>query len=289
MTTATPYQEALSWFGLREDPFARDDGARFFFPAEPHEETITHCMRAIGQQIGIALVTGGAGAGKSMVVRELKNRLDAVGGGRRFVTHLADGEAQGRPPNALLRDLGATLGIRRRTPNYRLFDAVEREAWRLLNAGTATVLLIDRAEELEEPLLGALVHLFNLVSPRADRFLLRIVLFARPTFLRTLRAPGHEALKIRMVFGVPALGPMSRGALGSLIEHRLRVAGGPDALFGKEVLDLLHAESGGVPGRALTLAAHSLEQGFGGRERAIGRAHVVRAAAVADLCPTRVA
>ena len=117
------------------------------------------------------------------------------------------------------------------------------------------------------------------MTPDASRFLLRIVMFAHTSVLDTLHKAKHEALLSRITFGSSSLGPLAEHDLAGLVAHRLAAADGRPGLFTSEALAALRVASGGLPGRALPLAAAALLKAYESRERTVSAASVQRAAA----------
>jgi general secretion pathway protein A len=282
----SPSAQALAQYGLRENPFSPEVDPRFYCPLGEHEAVLAHCDRTVRQQTGLGFIAGPPGTGKSMLARRLHQCLEERAGGG-FLAYLVDGATLGRSSQALLRGLAEHLGAPRRTPNYRLYEAIEREAVRLLENQRTAVLVIDRAECLEPALLETLVLLWNLVTRDASRFLVRIVLFARPSLLDTIREAKHDALRSRIAFGAPRLGPLARGPLARLLEHRVAVAGGPEGLFASGALERLHEASGGIPARALAVAEGALERGSATGESVISARSVEAAGVVSASIGTR--
>jgi type II secretory pathway predicted ATPase ExeA len=260
--------ESLGWFGLAENPFAADD-ERFYARVTPHERAVRDCLQTVTQQIGMGLVLGAPGAGKSMVASRLEAVLVRDGAARQFLPYRVDGGRLGTTSDRLLRGLCAALGASKRVPAYKLYDTIEANALKLFEAGRVPVLLIDRAEALEREVLQSLVFLWNLVTPCASHFLVRIVLFARPTLVGRLDAPRFAALRSRITLTTPELPALDEASMAAVVVERVAAAGGPSDLFDAAALRALHADSRGNPGAALRLATRSLETAFARRERTV--------------------
>ena len=261
--------ESLGWFGLAEDPFIGVDDERFYARVAPHERAVKDCLQTVTQQIGMGLVLGAPGAGKSMVAARLEAVLARDGSARQFLPHLVDGGKLGTSSDRLLRGLCTALGERKRVAGYKLYDTIESNALRLFETGRVPVLLIDRAETLEREVLQSLVFLWNLVTPCASHFLVRIVLFARPTLVGRLDASRYAALRSRITLTTPELPALDEGSIAAVVAHRVAAAGGPENLFDADALRALHADSRGNPGAALRLAIRSLQTAFARRERTV--------------------
>jgi type II secretory pathway predicted ATPase ExeA len=262
--------EVLTWFGLREDPFAPDPDARFYFPLPAFEKAVEHCVRAIVIQAGMPLIHGAEGTGKSMLAARLRARLAEGASGMTFVTHVIDGSQHSRSSTPALRELSLALGGQRTVPNYRLYDEIERRATRFLETGTCVVVFLERAELFRDDMLRTVLFLWNLVTRDGSQFLVRLVAFGRPDYLRTLEKTKYANIRSRTVFGAPALRPFTEEELAAVLRHRVIAAGGPDDLLAEETVLRLHEATGGNPGLALAEAA-----------RALTRAHSARATVVA--------
>jgi len=67
----------LSFYNLREFPFAITCDDRFFYESTVHAEALANMMYTVQQRKGMVLITGEVGAGKTFVGNMLGSRLGA--------------------------------------------------------------------------------------------------------------------------------------------------------------------------------------------------------------------
>ena len=68
--------EHLEHFGLSRDPFSNDPQLSVYFESAEHASAERRVRRSVTQQKGLCVLSGPAGAGKSMVVRHLLDSLE---------------------------------------------------------------------------------------------------------------------------------------------------------------------------------------------------------------------
>src|SRR5262249_26211659 len=112
-------------------------------------------------------------------------------------------------------------------------------------AGRNVLLVIDEAQNLSLGALEELRMLSNLETEKSK--LLQIILVGQPNLRDKLASPELEQLRQRMTVSYH-LPPLDAGETGRYINHRLhRAALGAPPEFPREVTDLVHARSRGVP------------------------------------------
>jgi len=72
-----------SYWGLTESPFANRQDVRWFHESPVHEEALARLFYVIEQRRGLGLLTGGSGAGKSLLLKVIGHQV------RRTRRHLA--------------------------------------------------------------------------------------------------------------------------------------------------------------------------------------------------------
>src|SRR5690349_3429845 len=60
-----------SFYGLSEKPFSISPDPRFFFLSSQHKEALAKCQYAIEQRMGLAVIYGDIGTGKTTIARRL--------------------------------------------------------------------------------------------------------------------------------------------------------------------------------------------------------------------------
>ena len=60
-----------AYFGLKEAPFSLSPDPRFIFLTRQHQEPLVKCQYAIAQKMGVSIIYGDIGAGKTSLARRL--------------------------------------------------------------------------------------------------------------------------------------------------------------------------------------------------------------------------
>jgi general secretion pathway protein A len=246
------------WFGLRENPFRDNARADYYFPLSSHERAVEHCIRSVVNQTGMPLIHGPEGTGKSMLGTVLRARFAEGTSGLTFKTHVIDGSVHSRSSTPALRELSLALGGKKATPNYRLYDEIETLSTARLESGGCVVVLLERAELFQDDMMRMVLFLWNLVTRDGSQFLVRLIAFGRPDYLRTLEKTKYANIRSRTVFGAPGLKAFTLEELASVIRHRFSVAGGSGDAFDDDALAEVHRISAGNPRRALAVASRAL-------------------------------
>lgn len=63
------------YFRLQEYPFENTPDPRFYFNSHSHREALANMVYGVREAKGLILVTGDVGAGKTMLIQELKQEL----------------------------------------------------------------------------------------------------------------------------------------------------------------------------------------------------------------------
>jgi type II secretory pathway predicted ATPase ExeA len=101
MMTAMSYE---GFFHLREQPFSNAPDARYYFDSSQHSQALLRLKHAAGSNVGLAVLVGDIGAGKTTLARHLLDDLDefeSAAGQRPLRDHLRVAVAQD----------GAQLGV----------------------------------------------------------------------------------------------------------------------------------------------------------------------------------
>lgn len=267
--------EALSWFHLKEDPFAHACAEAYFAPTAMHSRALGSLRQTVLTEGGVVCVLGRPGSGKSLLARHFASTLIAPSAtGLGYEPHIIDASRIDRSPLGLVRAFSASVGLKRRVPEYRIYDEIERTAIERIRAGARLVLIVDDAEFLSAAALESIQHLWNLVTPEGARFLVRIAVFAQPRIGRVLALPQLAALRSRISSTVQDLAPVDRDDLVRLIEHRLAVAGAPDGVVALDAIERVVELSDLTPGNCMAIAAAALQRAYAERHARVVAEHV---------------
>ncbi|WP_293371216.1 ExeA family protein [Nevskia sp.] len=232
-------------YNLREPPFSIAPDPAFLYMSARHQEALGHLLYGTGQYGGFVQLTGEVGTGKTTIVRTLLAQklanvdIAMIHNPRQneveFVASICDElgvDYAGRGADA------GPLSIK------VLVDALNLHLLASHAAGRRTVLIIDEAQNLPQPVLEQVRLLTNLETDKEK--LLRIMLIGQPELAEMLSRPDLRQLASRITarFHLTPLGVVE--TLQYII-HRLHVAGGPADLFTDAAMRRVHHYSRGIP------------------------------------------
>ncbi|HTU53099.1 MAG TPA: AAA family ATPase [Acetobacteraceae bacterium] len=259
------------YYGFSEMPFRLTPDSRFFFPSSEHSRALSHLVFGLAHQEGFIVVTGEVGAGKTMLLERLWERLDR----RSYLIGRID-TAQVAADDLLrlaASGLGAGQGVDKAALLQKIGEVLRAE--RL--AGRRCLLVVDEVQALDLPALEELRMLSNIAE--GGRSLLQAILLGQPQFRRTLASAELDQLRQRVLASYH-LGPLSGEETRAYVEHRLRAVGWRDRpLWEDAAFERVHHFTGGIPRRINRLCGRVLLHGAFERSEAIS-ADMVQGTAV---------
>lgn len=220
-------------------PFLSAPSPKRYFAAAAIEEARLRIVRAIARNEGPAILVGGAGTGKSLLLAVLAEQFAP----RVAVVTLAGAQLCTR--RALLQMILCELGL-----TYRGMDEGElrlsiQQHLRGKEGPRRLVLLVDEADSLPVRLLEELRVLTNVAAEGLP--LVSLVLAGGPMLEERFAEPGLEKFSQRIAARC-YLAPLGREE--TLQYVRAQVAGAgmkPEKLFAPDALEAIYAATGGVP------------------------------------------
>jgi len=261
-----------SHFGLTEAPFSLTPNPRYLYMSERHREGLAHLLYGIQQPGGFVQLTGEVGTGKTTLCRCLLEHLPPeVDIALILNPRLSVVEFLAAACDELHVVYPATAD-----PSVKvLVDALHGYLLRAHAQGRRTVLIIDEAQNLDVEVLEQIRLLTNLETP-AEK-LLQIILIGQPELMRLLERQDLRQLAQRITARYHLL-PFSAPDTYAYVGHRLKVAGGNEALFTRAALWWVRRSSGGVPRVINVLCDRALLGTYAHDRRRVGAATVRRAA-----------
>ena len=247
--------EHLEHFGLSRDPFSNDPQLSVYFPSVEHASAERRRRRGVTQQKGLCLLTGPAGAGKSMVVRHLLESLEE----EVYEACLLVPVPGVADVTWVLSRFAAHLGVEQPSPERaallaQIYDqmAIVRED------GRHVVLIIDESDVLaERGALGDLRALLNLEYE--ERRLLTLVLVGPNEIQETLAKDAGLAARVDVHV---RLRPLDPEAATQYLTHRVRRVGGSPAILDNSATAALIERAGGIVRRMNSIADNALFEAF---------------------------
>ncbi|NCC24591.1 MAG: hypothetical protein EOM25_05220 [Deltaproteobacteria bacterium] len=237
---------------LKGCPFQTSPDPERFYPSEVHARVLAGVVRAIRDRVGLVLVLGAIGRGKTMICRLVQRDhadefvMGYVGNpflGPRELGMEILREFGGRPGKGEVREVVRALGDRLRE---------------LESEGRTAVLFIDEAHLLSPDVLDFLLVLTNVQAQ--GRHLLQVVLSGQPEFQETLARPRFASLNQRLGNRF-VLTDLSLAETGRYIGHRLGLAGARGVeFFTPGAVRAVWRASRGTPRLINQICEHSLRQ-----------------------------
>ncbi len=230
----------LNFFGLREAPFNNTPTPRFFFSTPEHDEALACLIYVVRESKGLALLTGEAGTGKTLVSRML---VAHFGGSATFAA-IHQGCTS---PADLLEAICAEFGVEVEPGSGRgtLIKALQDFLVTEFAANRSVVLVVDEAQNLSVECFEQIRMIGNLDAE--DAKLLHVILLGQPELHSVIRSPRLRQLRQRVFRGFH-LKALTLQQTADYIRHRLKVAGATrEDLFDDDAIRAIHTFSGGLP------------------------------------------
>ncbi len=227
------------YFQLRERPFALSPDPDYLYPSKVHQEALSYLRYGIEGHAGFVVITGEIGSGKTTMLQSLLGRLDRNTTVARIVNTMLDPREL---LDAIMLDFGIDpTGMSKPVLLHKLAEFLVQQR----QAGRLTLLVIDEAQNLSLPALEEIRMLSNLETEKSK--LIQIVMIGQPELREKLALPQLRQLRQRITVSYH-LSPLDAEETANYINHRLkRAAVGAALEFPRDVTNLMHARSRGVP------------------------------------------
>lgn len=232
------------FLNLTRPPFDAGPDPDFFYESRAHGEALARLLYfATDQTMGLAAITGEIGAGKTMTLQVLANRLppDVY----RIITVFTAPES----PSGMLAEINRRLeGAETSTQGSGDGDVLRREFNRLLerrivSSGRHLLMIIDEAQRMSEACLDTIKCLTNPFG--SGGAYVSVVFSGQPELKDRLRALPQVYQRMGLLYH---LGYLAREEVPVYVRHRLAVAEADSLdLFDAKGMDLLYSFSGGCP------------------------------------------
>jgi len=211
-------------FSLHSIPFTREFSIDKRFSNQEHEQALVRLKQAVDSQ-NMIVVSGPAGAGKSVLLRTLFNLLPEA---RYRPAYL---KVTGLGKRDLCRELAIALGLPPAGQYPTLVRRLQEAIQSRLGEALRCVLIIDEAHDIPPDVLPVFRLLTNFDMD--SKLLLPIILCGQPPLLTLLRTPAMEALAWRASDAI-VISNLSQDQAGAYLLHRLNAAGASTQLFSEQ-------------------------------------------------------
>ena len=242
-----------SFYGFKEKPFQIGPDPSFLYLSPNHEQALQHLEYGIERNLGILLLTGEVGSGKTTLIHYLRQLL-----GRNLEVAVISNTNLSATDlvSYILIELNIQPNANSKALNINLFRAYLKS---LATEGRRLVLVIDEAQNLPKDALEEIRMLSNFQAD--DGMPLQIFLIGQPELRTILKSPGMHQLRQRIAVNYH-LGALNRQDTQKYIAYRLQKAGTGKELFTAEAVDLIFHTTSGIPRSINILCDSSLLYGF---------------------------
>jgi type II secretory pathway predicted ATPase ExeA len=260
-------RQYLQYFTLTARPFYDLEDPRFVWLGEKQLETLLRLKNGVDQRKGVALLTGVAGAGKSVLVN-------------RFLRMLPEGSI-----SVLLREAGLRAERYRQLMAEQLalplpqgetkgdfLGALKAFLEAAYRSGKYVVVVAEDLETAEDEVIEQLRLLSNLETPDHEQ-LLTILITGNSRLEERLSTYEHRALQQRVEARRTA-DALTVAETGAYIRHRLMVAGAFLEIFTAEAVERIHRFAGGLPKPIDFICDHALKRACIDKKRKIDGAMI---------------
>ncbi len=258
--------------GIRAQPFAPTADPAFYFAAQAHNACLQRIRAGIDAREGVAVVLGGYGTGKTMLLRELAAEL--ARSPSKYCVAVLGAPMPSWSSFELLEAIVVQFGL---DPGPKTFVAYMDALNRFLigNRDRVVTLLVDDAQNLNKRGQLEMLRLAQNLED-AQHKLLNIVLFAQLDWTAVLKAaPGFA----QCITASQVLEPFPSAEVKPFIEHRLKKAGASTGAptFDDGAIAMIQAYAEGNPRRIVTLCRNALALAEQSNTRRIGQPIVLQA------------
>src|SRR5947209_8328919 len=250
------------FYNLRERPFSLSPDPDYLYPSRVHREALSYLRYGIEGHAGFIVVTGEIGSGKTTLLQTALRGLDRQTAVSRLVNTMLDAREL---IEAVMLDFGLDPGPGRSKPH--LLRDLARFLVEQRRAGRLALLVIDEAQNLSLAALEEVRMLSNLETEKSK--LIQIMLVGQPTLRDLLARPELEQLRQRVTVSYH-LEPLDVDETAAYVNHRLRRAAiGAPLQWSRDVTDVIHLHSEGIPRKINVIADAILLFGYGEERRVI--------------------
>jgi len=236
----------LDHYGFARHPFGRHTPADALFRHRGFEEALRRLAFSV-ELDGIAELVAEAGCGKSLLLGELAQTLQAQGWAVHYFAHTTVG------PFSLINVLARKTGL---APRRSRGETAMALADALLEDERNHLLVLDEAHAMPDTTLADVRLLTIADFDRQSPFLL--LLAGHPALDERLAEPTHHALDQRIAT-FARLQPLGLEETRAYLLHRLTAVGAPtQPVFDDGAVEAIFDASGGVPRRINNVATGAL-------------------------------
>jgi len=251
----------LDHFGLREQPFGVTPDPHFLYFSPSHLEALASLFYGIQSGRGFMALIAKPGMGKTTLLFHLLAHLRKSARTAFLFQRYSDSRD-------LLRSLMSDLGVNGKDGDLgRMYSQFNEFLVREARAGRRVVVVIDEAQNLDDPVFETVRMLSNFEIPGMK--LMQILLAGQPQLADKLASRNLVQLRQRISV-LSRLTQFNPDDTAKYVGHRLQVAGYQgNPLFAADALEIVQSRSDGIPRNINNLCFHALTLAFATGQKTI--------------------
>ena len=260
------------FYRLSGKPFQLSPDPSFFYESRVHKRALAYLQYGLYQGEGFIVITGEVGAGKTILVRNLLDHLNAD---QVVAAHLVSTQLDA---DDLVRAVAASLGLSiKGTDKGSLLNELEQYLHRLAAERKRVLLIVDEAQNLTPRAIEELRMLSNFQL--GGRALLQSFLIGQPELRRILQGPDMQQFRQRVIASYH-LSALDQPETQAYIQHRLKQVGWVgDPELEDDAYAAIFAFTAGIPRRINLICNRLLLAGFLNEKHVLDAADVETVAA----------
>ena len=242
-----------SFYGFKEKPFQIIPDPNFLYLSPTHEHALKYLEYGIERNIGIFLLTGEVGSGKTTLIKYIAQQI-----GQNIEVAIISNT--NLPADQLLSYILFELGIKHSDTSKAQNLTIFKNYLKYIEAENhRSILIVDEAQNLPKDALEELRMLSNFQAD--DQMPLQIFLVGQPELRTILNSPGMNQIRQRIAVNYHLKG-LNLEETQKYIEYRLSKAGGKINPFTYEAISLIHNSTVGIPRSINLICDSALLYGF---------------------------
>lgn len=228
-----------AYWGLKEKPFQNTPDPRFVYLSAQHLEATALMIYVIKENKGAGMLTGEYGCGKTVISRLIFEILP------KDIFNFAIVTNPQFSPFEMLKDICFQFSIKTSASpgKNELLEALKDHFTTNLNLGKHTIIIIDEAQAILDPLTIEEIRLL-LNYQLNDRFLTTLLLFGQTELGEKIKSIMQLQQRIALKYHISALGKVDTE---KYVNSRLHIAGARSQIFTYDALQFIWEISGGIP------------------------------------------
>lgn len=250
----------LTYFELREQPFALAPDPAMLFWSEAHSQAFAMMEFGLLSGAPITVITGEVGAGKTTLIRHLLEKL-----GEDWAVGLISNFQQDRGDILTWALVAMGQEAHPERSYIQNFDRFQKFLIDRFAAGKKTLIIVDEAQNLDARSIEELRMFTNINADKNE--LLQVLLVGQPELGDLVKRGEHRqfAQRIAAQFHLPTL---TMDETIAYIRTRLEAAGGRSGIITMPAARAIHRATRGVPRLINVLSEYALVTAYGqGRKR----------------------